>query len=131
MIDQTNIKQYLLDHSVEQDGPLDTPCLVWTRARSSGGRYGRVRYNGWNQNVHRVSYKVFVGPIPKDRFICHRCDNPACIRPEHLYCGTAATNNQDTLDRDRRPKRHRSRLRRLAHLDIDELLNEIIEAEAI
>jgi hypothetical protein len=97
MIDTTNIKQYLLDNSMEEDGPLDTPCLVWLGACSLG--YGRIQFEGRSQAVHRVAYQIEVGPIPKGRLICHRCDNPPCFRISHLYCGTHATNRQDFADR--------------------------------
>jgi hypothetical protein len=73
MIDRTNIKQYLLDHSIEKAGPLATPCLVWTGNCNFEG-YGLVRYEGRTQKVHRVAYKVAVGPIPEGKFICHHCD---------------------------------------------------------
>jgi hypothetical protein len=98
MIDQTNIKQYLLDNSAEEDGPLDTPCRVWLGALTTGG-YGVVRYEGCNQAVHRLAYQIEVGPIPPGRFICHHCDNEPCFRISHLYCGTAASNREDWANR--------------------------------
>jgi hypothetical protein len=95
-----DIKQYLLDHSVEVAGPLDTPCLVWTRGCDGDG-YGIVHFKSRPQRVHRFAYEAFIGPIPEGRLICHKCDNPPCWRIEHIYCGTCATNNQDTVRRGR------------------------------
>jgi hypothetical protein len=97
VIDRTNIKQYLLNHSMEEEGPLDTPCLVWLGACSQG--YGRIRFEGRNQAVHRVAYQIEVGPIPPGRLICHHCDNEPCFRTSHLYCGTYASNRQDAINR--------------------------------
>jgi hypothetical protein len=47
--------------------------------------------------AHRVSYEMANGPIPKGLFICHRCNNPKCCNPAHLYAGTAAENWNDTI----------------------------------
>ena len=157
MIDRTNIKQHLLRYSVLEEGPLPTRCLVWTLA-SHPEAYGSVTYKGRSQPVHRVAWQEFVGPFPKGRLICHKCDNPPCWRIEHLYCGTYATNMQDMIDRGRTHKglfwarlskeqvlkirrmTHEARsgakyfepVRPEVHLDcpgIDELVNELI-AEA-
>jgi hypothetical protein len=51
--------------------------------------------------AHRLSYEVFVGEIPKDIFVCHTCDNPRCINPDHLFLGTAYDNAQDAKNKGR------------------------------
>jgi DNA-binding XRE family transcriptional regulator len=55
---------------------------------------------GKKYRLHRVSYEQFNGPIPKGKRICHHCDNPRCVNPEHLYVGDARTNALDVVDRE-------------------------------
>jgi len=63
--------------------------------------YGRLRYKGKKVLVHRLAYQHYVGDIPSTKIICHICDNPACINPEHLYAGTQKDNAQDMTNRNR------------------------------
>ncbi len=53
------------------------------------------------RSVARVSWEMHNGPIPKGLFICHRCDNPPCVRPDHLFLGTARDNQQDMRQKGR------------------------------
>lgn len=71
-------------------------CWEYTGCKSTTG-YGRTCYQGVYAYVHRVSYSVFVGKIPNDMCVLHRCDNPKCFNPEHLWVGTHQDN---MLDRD-------------------------------
>jgi hypothetical protein len=57
--------------------------------------YGRISINDKHYGVHRVSYELTYGPIPKGMIICHTCDNPACCNPLHLFLGNIADNNND------------------------------------
>ncbi len=73
-------------------------CWVWNRGRSGGG-YGRYR----GKPAHRAVWILFHGPIPDGLFICHHCDNPPCVKPEHLFLGTPGDNMQDCIDKGRMP----------------------------
>lgn len=75
-------------------------CWIWMGACDERG-YGRVSYQLRNQRAHRVSYQVFVGPIPGGLHILHSCDVPLCVNPHHLRPGTDAENIQDALERGR------------------------------
>ena len=93
--------QRFLD-KVDQDGP--NGCWVWTAARTPKG-YGCFRFgNRGGARAHRVSYELFVGPIPEGLQVNHHCDNPSCVNPDHLYVGTQKQNRQDAVLRNRTAK---------------------------
>ena len=76
-------------------------CRIWTAGRDKDG-YGMVRLKGRvRRRAHRASYAEFVGSIPDGMMVCHQCDNPRCIRPEHLFLGDAKANKTDCMQKDR------------------------------
>ena len=77
-------------------------CWIWTGARNPKG-YGRFSLRGKTRRAHRVAWLATHGHWPPDSLmVCHSCDNPSCVRPDHLYLGTAATNQRDAAERGRR-----------------------------
>lgn len=72
----------------------DGNCTVRLTNQNQKG-YSRITVNGRQVLAHRLAYEIAYGPIPAGLFVCHRCDNPPCCNPDHLFLGTVVDNNRD------------------------------------
>ena len=94
----------------------NTPEKFWDRVDKSGGPnacwewqgyklpkgYGEVSFKGKLFRAHRLAYEFGIGPIPEGKLVLHKCDNPSCCNPKHLYLGTYLDNARDCIQRGRR-----------------------------
>lgn len=75
-------------------------CMIWNKCCGYDG-YGRFWDGQKNWRSHRFIYSCFYGTIPPGMQICHTCDNPKCVNPYHLWCGTSFENRQDCVSKTR------------------------------
>lgn len=78
-------------------------CWLWTGSCFPNG-YGQFSLSKTSVGAHRISWLIHNGDIPTGIFVCHHCDNPICIRPDHLFLGTAQDNTRDAATKGRMAK---------------------------
>lgn len=75
-------------------------CWVWIADRCKDG-YGSIKINKKTSRSHRVSWEIHNGPIPDSLWVLHKCDNPPCVNPDHLFLGTVRDNVDDMMRKGR------------------------------
>lgn len=93
---------------VDKHGPVPEhkpeigPCWIWTGGMATGG-YGSATFRSRSTRAHRLAYQFATGTDPGNKCVCHSCDNPLCVRPDHLWLGTHTDNHRD-METKRRNK---------------------------
>lgn len=82
------------------DRRVNAPCWEWLGSKGLKG-YGEVRIDKQLWRAHRAVWILYFGSIPEGLLICHHCDNPSCVNPEHLFMGTALDNTRDMYEKGR------------------------------
>lgn len=105
-----------LAEKTNQNGPVVRPelgpCWQWTGGCFVSG-YGQIKVAGKPWKAHRLAWTLTNGEVPDGLFVLHRCDNPKCVRLDHLFLGTNADNSADMVAKGRQAtgERHMSRTR--------------------
>ncbi len=87
-------KERFWRHVHKSDG-----CWEWTGSIKDG--YGQFKVDGAPIRAHRFSWLLHFGSIPQELLVCHHCDNPPCVRPDHLFLGTVQINAADMTRKGR------------------------------
>lgn len=104
-------------------------CWTWTDYCTSKG-YGRIRVDERIRYAHRVSYEMHVGPIPEGLQVRHHCDNPSCVRPDHMTVGTSQDNSDDMVEHGRALTGEVNPMTPLSEADVREIKRLYRDGEA-
>jgi len=74
-----------------------TGCWPWNGSKVYA--YGGLKWEGKSRRAHRIAWMLTFGPIPDELCVCHKCDNPLCCNPNHLFLGTEADNVNDKVSK--------------------------------
>lgn len=97
-----SIKRESVEDRIKANSVVSTSgCWVWTGARTKNGYGTFALTRGHSTTAHRASYETFIGPALKGLDVCHKCDKPYCVNPEHLFLGTRSENMRDCVAKGR------------------------------
>lgn len=95
----------LMNFILNKSEQIESGCIEWKACKSKKG-YGQLRKNKKTYLAHRLSFYAATGIDPVDKLVCHQCDNPSCVNPDHLWLGTNADNMIDMKIKGRKKKNH-------------------------
>lgn len=103
-------------------------CWEWTGSCFQDG-YGQIGYRRTKWRTHRLVYHHCVAGIPSDLLVLHRCDNPKCVRPGHLFLGTHQDNVRDKSNKGRTLTGENHPMVKLSDLQVEEIRNRVASGE--
>lgn len=104
-------------YAVKSDG-----CWIWRGSVAGRSGYGKLGFNGRTLAAHRLSWELHRGPIQPGMVVCHHCDNPRCVKPDHLFIGTTLDNVRDKIAKGRDPRGERNTEARLTESQVRNIL---------
>lgn len=107
-------QRFLEKIKIEESG-----CWKWYGCTNQ--KYGVMRFKGKNESAHRFSYRNFVDQEIGNKFVCHKCDHPLCVNPDHLFLGSHEQNMKDATNKRRYAFGEKHYQNKLKEKDIEEI----------
>jgi hypothetical protein len=103
-------------------------CWLWQGTKYKRGNYGGFSFENKSIKAHRYSYLIHYKNLPDDLLIMHLCDNPLCVRPDHLCLGTHKENMKDMTDKNRQAKGSKVHLAKLTEEDVFNIKQKLLHS---
>lgn len=114
------LKHILSERSVVADCGYATPCRLWTGPVNREG-YGKITVRRKTTGTHRIAWELYIGPIPDDMGVLHKCDQMRCLEPTHFFLGTNTDNCRDKCEKGRQLLGSRNHFARLTEKQVLEI----------
>ena len=118
-MDQRLVERFNSKYRKDESG-----CWIWT-ASTAGKGYGQIKLPGQRKQIyaHRLSYLIHKGEEPGNKHVCHTCDNPRCVNPDHLFIGTSQDNHDDMKAKGRHTYGEKSATVKLTEEQVKQIVN--------